>query len=312
MQICLETIRRLITGEQGSRVIDEMIQHDLMKVLVNALKINDQAILFKAATSCVTIAAGNHAQTKALVDAGAAEALVRLINIPDHDVAKQALWAVSNIVADAQEFRDAVIECHGIDAMVELSRHINNISTPFARTLSWAYSNMCFFNNHPFIPQEELRKLIKGIHLLVDYDDIEVEGDALKAIVWATEHSDDVRELVVQSELLEITHNKLSGQESSNLKWTINILVNIAKGNHHFRQVIIDSGFLREISTLVGKDDVDESVIKESIWLISKISYGSDDQIQAIFNAGLIPFVRKALDNTTRAVRYCKKFTETE
>lgn len=40
MQICLETIRQLITGEQGSRIIDEMIKHDLMKVFVNALKIN--------------------------------------------------------------------------------------------------------------------------------------------------------------------------------------------------------------------------------------------------------------------------------
>lgn len=37
----------------------------------------------------MTIAAGSHVQTKALVDAGAAEALVRLINIPDHDVANE-------------------------------------------------------------------------------------------------------------------------------------------------------------------------------------------------------------------------------
>lgn len=63
-----------------------------------------------------------------------------------------------------------ILECYGIDAIVELSLHINNISTSFARTLSWAYSNMCFFNNHPFIPQGELRKLIKGVHLLINYD----------------------------------------------------------------------------------------------------------------------------------------------
>ena len=64
-------------------------------------------------------------------------------------------------------------------------------------------------------------------------------------------------------------------------------------------QYVIDLGLLKEIIPLVER--VKSTVtMKESTWLLSNILAGTQEQIQAVINAGLLPYLKEVLKSVSQ------------
>ena len=67
------------------------------------------SFFFFSSSSFVTVASGNSAQTRLIVDAGVIPLFARLVNSPEVDVAETSIWALGNIAGDGAELRDRVL-----------------------------------------------------------------------------------------------------------------------------------------------------------------------------------------------------------
>lgn len=60
---------------------------------------------------------------------------------PNHKVREQAFWAIGNIAGDCVEFRDMVLQCGGLQKVLDIlerEEHINVI-----KVTTWVMSNLC-------------------------------------------------------------------------------------------------------------------------------------------------------------------------
>merc|ERR1712190_711777 len=70
---------------------------------------------------------------------------------------------------------------------------------------------------------------------------------------------------------------------------------NIVTGDDSHTQVILQGGALNHLKDLLGHNK--KSIRKEACWTISNVTAGTQDQIQEVVNAGLIPPVIQHLQN---------------
>ncbi|PAV76145.1 hypothetical protein WR25_23445 [Diploscapter pachys] len=274
----------------------------LQNALISICNVQDDKLRYEACWSLTNIVSGTSEQTWAAVKAGATQHLVNLSVHPSLNVAEQALWAVANIAGDSSQLRDLVIECRGLEAMLEIARHIDSIPLSFARTLSWAFSNICRHKN-PSASLEALRLICQALPSLLNYSDKQVRHDALWAVSYLTDGNDEQISLSVSSGVIDIIFSTLQSSDTQLIAPSLRALGNVCTGNDDLTQYVINLGLLKEIIPLVER--VKSTVtMKESTWLLSNILAGTQDQIQAVINAGLLPYLKEVLKSGDYKCQY--------
>ncbi|WKY01705.1 hypothetical protein Q1695_015594 [Nippostrongylus brasiliensis] len=291
MQTCFEALRRTLSRSKNPPV-DEVIQCGLVNALVQALSVEDDKVRFEAAWALTNIVSGTSEQTVAAVEAGATPPLVKLTQSPNAGLAEQALWAVANIAGDSAQLRDYVIECNGVEAMMALVDRLDELEVSCARTLAWAFSNMCRHKN-PHAPLSVLAVLSKGLAKIVAHPDKQVRQDACWAISYLTDGPDEQIALAKTSGVLPYVIQFL--QDSDNMVApALRVLGNMSTGNDELTQCVVDLKTLDEIIPLSERSK-STTVVKECCWLISNIIAGTQSQIQAVIDAGIMPFIIEVL-----------------
>ena len=103
IRLVVETALRLRSASTNERsdVIAEVLAADTLPILVEALDSEDEKVQMEAVSSLTYITAGTYEQTRAAVEAGCVEPLMRLCRDVERKklAAQNALQAVSNIIA---------------------------------------------------------------------------------------------------------------------------------------------------------------------------------------------------------------------
>ncbi|KAK6021256.1 Armadillo/beta-catenin-like repeat protein [Ostertagia ostertagi] len=321
MRTCFEALRRTLSRSKNPPV-DEVISCGLVNALVQALSVEDDKVRFEAAWALTNIVSGTSEQTVAAVEAGATPPLVQLTQSPNPALAEQALWAVANIAGDSAQLRDHVIgklsipckkkgggcqiflgvlilftdlrwnNCKGVEALMSLVERLDSLEVSCARTLAWAFSNMCRHKN-PHAPLAVLSVLSKGLAKIVAHEDKQVRQDACWAISYLTDGPDEQIALAKTSGVLPHVIKFLSDSDAM-VAPALRVLGNMSTGNDELTQCVVDLKTLDEIIPLSERSR-STTVVKECCWLVSNIIAGTQSQIQAVIDAGIMPFIIEVL-----------------
>ncbi|ETN71473.1 Armadillo/beta-catenin-like repeat protein [Necator americanus] len=289
MRQCFEALRRILSRSKNPPV-DEVIKCGLVNALVEALK--DDKVRFEASWALTNVVSGTSEQTVAAVEAGATLPLIQLTQSPNDGLAEQALWAVANIAGDSAQLRDYVIQCGGVDALMALVDRLDKLHVSCARTLAWAFSNMCRHKN-PHAPLHILERLSKGLAKLISYPDRQVKQDACWAVSYLTDGPDEQISLARSSGVLPHVIEFLRDSDVM-VAPALRVLGNMSTGNDELTQCVVDLNTLDEIIPLSERSK-STTVVKECCWLISNIIAGTNSQIQAVIDAGIMPFIIEVL-----------------
>ncbi|KAJ1370140.1 hypothetical protein KIN20_031802 [Parelaphostrongylus tenuis] len=290
---CFEALRRTLSRSRNPP-IDEVIKSGLVNVLVQALGVEDDKVRFEAAWALTNIVSGTSEQTVAVVKAGATLPLIKLTLSPNPNLSEQALWAVANIAGDSAQLRDHIIECNGLDALMALVGRLDSLDVSCARTLAWAFSNMCRHKN-PHAPIPVLEVLSRGLSKLITHNDAQVLQDSCWAISYLTDGPDEQIALAEKSGVLPFVCKLLRNSDAMAAP-ALRVFGNMSTGNDDLTQCVVDIGILDEIIPLSERSR-STTVVKECCWLISNIIAGTQSQIQAVIDAGIMPFILEVLNS---------------
>ncbi|KAK6055712.1 Armadillo/beta-catenin-like repeat protein [Cooperia oncophora] len=272
MRTCFEALRRTLSRSRST-----LINCGLVNALVQALAVEDDKVRFEAAWALTNIVSGTSEQTVAAVEAGATLPLVKLTQSTNPALAEQALWAVANIAGDSAQLRDY---------------RLDSLEVSCARTLAWAFSNMCRHKN-PHAPLTVLSVLSKGLAKIVAHEDKQVRQDACWAISYLTDGPDEQIALAKTSGVLPHVIKFLSDSDAM-VAPALRVLGNMSTGNDELTQCVVDLKTLDEIIPLSERSR-STTVVKECCWLVSNIIAGTQSQIQAVIDAGIMPFIIEVL-----------------
>jgi len=91
---------------------------------------------------------------------------------------------------------------------------------------------------------------------------------------------------------------KLMGRpgESPLPRAALRVMANIAAGDDHQTQAVVNVGALSYLTPLLLSPDVE--AVKDSCWLVSNVLAGTDEQVQAVLDAGVMSAMVRLLGNT--------------
>lgn len=295
--VAAQQIRKLLSGEHPP--IDAVMQMGVVPFFVQLLAPGNHAnIQFEAAWVLTNLASGHTTHTRTVVNAGAMEALVPLIDSSNEDVRGQAMWALSNLTGDCVEFRDRALGLNVVSALLRNFRPKKQ-GASLTNTTAWLMSNLC--RGKPAPPFHIVRPLIGALAWLIQQSDEEALADTCWTLSYLTEGSDASVDAVVDAgisiRLVQLMNHPASTVHTPSVRAVGNILA----GADYPTQTMIDSG---AVPTLIRLLDHHKRAIKrEACWGLSNVAAGSKPQVDRLIVAGALPKVVNLLSSSEFAVK---------
>jgi len=280
---------RRILSKEINPPIDIFIEAGLVPTFVNFLLRDDlPSLQFEAAWALTNIASGDQRQTKTVVDAGACQLFIRLLESPEPKVLEQAIWALANIAGDGPQFRDIIIESSIVPKLTRLVTHetVASLSPAFLGNVAWCISNLC---RHK-IPAPKLEAIIpclETLKILMAFEHPTVVADCCWSLSYLSDGTNDRIEAVCQMGVIpQLVELCMHSPDRMILVPACRTLGNIVTGNDVQTQVVVDSGALLAFKHLLTKSSL--NMRKECVWALSNITAGNQTQIQSVIDHGLI------------------------
>ncbi|KAL0961585.1 hypothetical protein UPYG_G00354820 [Umbra pygmaea] len=279
-----QAARKLLSRERNPP-LKEIVAAGLLSRFVEFLGRDDEPMVqFEAACVLSNIASGTSLHTQQVVEHGAVPAFIALLTSPLLHISEQAVWALGNIAGDGPVYRDALIDCNIIPAL--LSRITTDTPVGHLCNLTWTLSNLCRHKN-PFPPLNAVQQVLPSLVQLLHMSNKDVLSNACWAVSYLTAGANERIDIVVKTGIVPRLVDLLDYEELTVLTPALHAMGNIVSGSDLQTQVAIDAGLLSALPNLMRHRK--GSIQKDAAWAVSNIAAGPARQIQQLLNCGLLP-----------------------
>ncbi|KAI9011724.1 armadillo-type protein [Hyaloraphidium curvatum] len=306
-----------------------------MPRLIELLGGKDAHVIYETSWLMTNICAGPSSYTVAVMKAGAVPVLVDLLKSPAWRVRWQAIWNLGNILGDSSSVK-ATAFSHApdmIDRMVRATDLTHVIdpdaeeyelaNTSVLRVCVWAIGNSARWDNKESDVERLSVALPLLLRLLHSTDDPQLLTEVLRTLKYVlheprydcvAEHIDEK----LTGRLSELLKYLPHGEDSLTIL-VLRVLTNLSSGSDDQTQLVLEEqNVLDLLPEMMSHRNA--SIRLHSSMLLSNFCAGTSDQVQHVFDAGLLtPMVAGAqeleddwkvareliwaLSNTTDSVR---------
>mmetsp|Transcript_4433 Transcript_4433/g.6687 ORF Transcript_4433/g.6687 Transcript_4433/m.6687 type:complete len:525 (-) Transcript_4433:27-1601(-) len=272
-----------------------------ISVLVNLLECTSDHEIKKEAAWCIAnMTSGDHFVTRSLVEYGAVEKLIRLIDPYKQDLLENVVWALANIAGDCQEFRDYVNSHNLIYELVGVFNSDCEVDDGVIKTCAWAIQN-CVKNTRGLPDMQLVNQVIHIAKNLIRNYDEETQNIALWILSEITNGESKHIAAAINSGVMSEIMKFLEHSNSEYLIPALRTCGNIVSGDAQQTQTMLNYRLLDYLQNTV--DHQEYKVRKETYWTLSNITAGTKSQISYSVSQPIMVSAMKGLHDPNNYVR---------
>lgn len=234
------------------------------------------------------IASGTTHNTQAVVLAGAVPQLVRLLASPNEDIREQAVWTLGNIAGDSPAFRDMVLRAGIVPPLLRYL--VPEAKKTFIRNATWTISNLCRGKMSILSVHRELIPLLAK---LIDSRDEEVLRDSLWALSYLTNGEKDSKRCFLNTGTMVRLVELLGNPNPNIVTPALRTVGNLVTEDDLCTQSMLTNGTLPHVARLLKSKSI--PILRESCWLVSNVCAGTQDKIQTVLDANIVPLLIRCM-----------------
>ncbi|KAG7364695.1 Armadillo-type fold [Nitzschia inconspicua] len=237
------------------------------------------------------IAATAHSQ--AVFNSGAVKDIMyHLKNSTNNEVRETCIMALTNIVSDGGEMRLSVLSQGLIDILLDILHDLKDPTESLGFHTIWSLCTICQepLEDGPAMKiTATLGVVFCNLVQLQKKHLAEIMNDILWAFSYLSKSRPNVMESVVQLGMIPYLVTLLNeNQINLQIQPVLKVLGNIVAGTEAQTQSVLDAGILAFLQPLFHDATHPWEIRKEAAWMASNICAGSQAQVRALFETGLI------------------------
>lgn len=254
-------------------ILDQALSTKLIEFLT------DQALQMDASLCLVNLSSGPSSMIQTLITDNIIEIIKEIVQQPISELTFNCIWILGNIAGDSVKNRDLLINEGVFPLLTSIFFKSQDLDSHNLSIFIWTIMNLCRGNPAPpnFMIEETLNIIIPSIKSSSD--------DVVSHCCWTLSFISGIDTLfinkLINSGILKIIIPLLSDKNIQNtVTPALRIIGNILTGTHAHSQFLINLGVISYLFRLLDLNS--RPIKKETLWCMSNIVLGTEDQINAV------------------------------
>ena len=210
---------------------------------------------------------------------------------PHLEVQGQAIWTLSNIAGDCDDYREHILRLGGFGQIVEVaSHHLDKVSIVINAV--WCLTNLCRCQRDKVFMFECVQPHLSFLQSMLVYKNMEVIANACWAFSFLTSTPPEQKKIVLQYINPKDFMRYILCEDSAIRCPAIRVAGNFVSGDKEDTQLMLDGGLVQVLNSVLSFPLKDE-MKREILWIISNVAAGTSKQIRILIHEGLMKEIVK-------------------